>query len=246
MTAIVARYDATAMRSVDAVMVENPAMLAYANRIARPEQQVVYAPPGVDIDLYSPRNPAAPQPERPYIVAVGRMTDPRKNAGLLLEAYALHLAATPDGPDLILAGIAGPEDRFWQRARVLGVAERISTRLKLSNQEIADLIRNAVCLALPSDEEGFGMVVVEAMASAIPVVATRCGGPDGIIEDGIDGFLVDKEDATAMAARFTTLVRNEALRVAVAEAARAKAISIYADELAGRRFVDMYDRLLAR
>jgi glycosyltransferase involved in cell wall biosynthesis len=44
--------------------------------------------------------------------------------------------------------------------------------------------------ALSSDEEGLGIVILEAMACAIPVVATKCGGPDGIITDGKDGYLI--------------------------------------------------------
>jgi glycosyltransferase involved in cell wall biosynthesis len=103
-----------------------------------------------------------------------------------------------------------------------------------------------MAFALSSDEEGFGMVILEAMACGVPVVATRCGGPDGIIDDGKDGFLVPLDDAVLLAERLTLLCRDNVLNEKMGCAARATIEARYADEVAGQAFVDVWERLLEK
>jgi glycosyltransferase involved in cell wall biosynthesis len=100
--------------------------------------------------------------------------------------------------------------------------------------------------ALSSDEEGLGVVILEAMACAIPVVATRCGGPDGIITDGEDGFLVPLDDASVMADRLTILCSDPQRNVAMGISARATVSARYASEVAGEEFVQVWDSLLQK
>ena len=66
------------------------------------------------------------------------------------------------------------------------------------------MYQRAAVFALPSDDEGLGIVILEAMACGVPVVATRCGGPEDIITDGTDGFLVPRYDAGALASRLVS------------------------------------------
>jgi glycosyltransferase involved in cell wall biosynthesis len=99
---------------------------------------------------------------------------------------------------------------------------------------------------LASDEEGFGLVVVEAMASGVPVVSTRSGGPDSIVTDGKDGFLVPCGDAAAMAERMHLLANDVVLNLAMGKAARCTAEMRFDERVAGLAFLDTYDRLLER
>ena len=87
------------------------------------------------------------------------------------------------------------------------------------------------------------MVILEAMACAVPVVATCCGGPDGIITDGEDGFLVPLDDAAAMSGCLQTLLENPSLNIAMGRKARATSEARYDERVAGAVFVDMWDRL---
>src|SRR5262249_4564709 len=73
------------------------------------------------------------------------------------------------------------------------------------------LYQRAAVFALSSDEEGFGMVVLEAMACGIPVVSTSSGGPDSIVRDGLDGFLVPVGDAAALSDRLERLIVDDVL-----------------------------------
>jgi glycosyltransferase involved in cell wall biosynthesis len=245
MTAIVSRRDTQALRWVDAVMVENPWMLKHAQGLAEPGQIVSYAPPGVDIVRYHEGRRDDPA-LAPYILSVARFADPRKRAALLLEAYGKLCATVSNAPALILAGSDGPDKAFWARAEALGLANRVVFQPNLSDAALAALYRNALCFALASDEEGFGMVVIEAMASGTPVVSTRSGGPDGIISDGEDGYLVDLDDADTMADRLGRLVNDRELRDGMGRAARKTVEARFAAELCGDRFLAVYDQLLAR
>jgi glycosyltransferase involved in cell wall biosynthesis len=246
MTRITDRFDDRGLRVSRAVLVENPWMLRYACRVGGPNGAWVrYAPPGVDCSFFSPA------PDRPslmksdaYILAVGRFDDPRKNADLLLEAYAHLTRISKAAPRLQLAGAGDPGARFWRRARELGIEQRIAFHFRPSAEELAAYYRSATCFVLPSDEEGFGIVVIEAMASGIPVVATRCGGPDGIISDGVDGFLVASNDAAGLAERVRDVTEDMARNLEMGLLARRTVVERYSREVASEKYLDTYRRLL--
>lgn len=246
MTAIVNRLDDRALRSVCAIQVENPWMLEYANQLNIGRSvDIRYAPPGVDAALFTPlavRNPA----DAGYILCVGRLSDPRKNIGILLEAYALLPPALRGRTRLVLAGLSGPDERFWQRARVLGVNHRISFIERPSRTELVKLYQGAAIFALPSDEEGLGVVVLEAMACGVPVVSTRSGGPDGIISNGDDGYLVPLDNPAAMTEALARLLEDSAHNLTMGHNARATIEARYEEKATGEVFVDMWDQLLER
>jgi glycosyltransferase involved in cell wall biosynthesis len=246
MTRITDRLDDRGLRASRAVLVMNPWMLRYACTVGAPSGAWVrYAPPGVDCSFFSPA------PDRPslmkndaYILAVGRFDDPRKNADLLLEAYAKLNRISKTAPRLQLAGAGDPGARFWRRARELGVEQRIAFHLRPSAGELAAYYRAATCFVLSSDEEGFGIVVIEAMASGIPVVATRCGGPDGIITDGVDGLLVACGDAAGLAERVRDVTEDMGRNLQIGMLARRTVTESYAREAASEKYLDTYRRLL--
>jgi D-inositol-3-phosphate glycosyltransferase len=84
------------------------------------------------------------------------------------------------------------------------------------------------------------------MACGIPVVSTRSGGPDAIITDGQDGFLVALDDAASMADRLLRLLLDETLNLAMGINARRTTEARFAEEIAGEVFIDVWDRLLTK
>lgn len=246
MTRVVAHYDKVALGSVHAVMVENLWMLDHVKAVTNGTGAIVrYAPPGVDTGVFHPAARGQPIAEAPYILSVGRFSDPRKNSGLLLEAYARMCAGPGEWPRLVMAGSSGLDKNGRAHLQALGLCDRVEFRHSPSQDELAKLYRGALGFVLSSDEEGFGMVVIEAMASGIPVVATRCGGPDGIITDGEDGFLVDRDDAVALAARLARIAREPSLREEMGRKARATVDARYCEKVAIRPFLEVYDALLS-
>jgi glycosyltransferase involved in cell wall biosynthesis len=99
--------------------------------------------------------------------------------------------------------------------------------------------------ALSSDEEGLGIVILEAMACAIPVVATKCGGPDGIITDGKDGYLIPLGQAETMANKLIKLLLDFELNKRVGASARQTIVERFEENVAGNVFVDMWDKLVS-
>ena len=243
MTRAMDRLDERALRAVDVVQVENPWMQAHA---ATRGARVVQAPPGVDTTIYNRGSRDQGRGEPRHVLAVGRFSDPRKNPMMLLEAFGAFAAGQPDTLELVLAGATPPPAAFWSKARSLGLARHIRFVEAPSVTDLIALYRQALCLLLSSDEEGFGMVMIEAMACGAPVIATRCGGPEGVISDGVDGFLVDRGDATAMAARLAQLHADPDRASSMGRAALSTVQARYSDAAAGRAYLDLYDELLER
>jgi len=234
MTRRVERLDERCLAAVDAIFVENHWMYDML-RSREGGPQVLFAPPGVDTEFFNP----ADEVPRAGILCVGRLSDPRKNVRLLFEAYARVVESRPDAPGLVLAGSHGPAAADWEWAERLGIRSRVAFHYRVSMERLAELY------ALSSDEEGLGLVILEAMSSGTPVVATECGGPSTSIRDGVNGFLVPRNDADALAARIVQLLDDPALARRLGEAARRDAVERFSLAASGALFLDCYDRLRA-
>jgi glycosyltransferase involved in cell wall biosynthesis len=115
---------------------------------------------------------------------------------------------------------------------------------RLDQVEIVREMQRAHVLVLPSVFEGFGLVIVEAMSTGMPVIAsTHSAGPD-IIREGTDGFVLEPDDVPALAQRLDTLRadRERAVEMGVAAAERAKDFSW---DVHAQRVKDILGRLAA-
>jgi len=175
---------------------------------------------------------------------VARFSDARKNVQMLFRAYALVRDALPDAPRLVLAGTDGPTREDWAAARELNISDRVEFRDNPSPEELAQLYREAALFALASNEEGFGIVLLEAMASGIAVVCTRCGGPESIVVEGQTGRLTPVGDHRAMAATLIDLLRDANKRQEMGKRGRQLSQERFSIEVAGRSYLQVYDRLL--
>jgi D-inositol-3-phosphate glycosyltransferase len=242
MTTVTDRLDDAGLRSADAVQVENLWMEQYARAVTKGRVEISYAPPGVDTGFFTPNpNPNRLHSASPYVLCVGRLNDPRKNIDLLLEAFA-RVSPQHSGLRLLLAGSSAPSERFWSRVGELRLKERVEFVLSPNRSDLLELYRDATMFVLPSDEEGLGVVVLEAMACGIPVISTLSGGPDGIIDDGVDGYLVPLDDDDAMADRMNLLMQQQ-INYSMGANARAKIESSYSESVTGAKFLAVWERL---
>ncbi len=178
-----------------------------------------------------------------YILSVGRFDDARKNVALLLEAYALLRQRMPEAPRLILAGETAPTPAVWTRARDLSITDHIVIKKSVHFDELVALYQNAAVYLLSSDEEGLGIVLLEAMACATPVISTRCGGPDSVVSDKT-GFLTPVGDAQALAERMLWMLRNPEQRRNMGQAGRQMVELRFSNEVVGQKYLKVYDKLL--
>jgi glycosyltransferase involved in cell wall biosynthesis len=140
-------------------------------------------------------------PQDRWIVGfVGQMID-RKNPLLLVEAFARLPGA--DDAHLLMAGDGPLREQVDARIRALGLRER-STLLPFQ-RDVATTMAAMDVLALPSRQESFGLVLVEAAALGKPVVACRSQGPEEIVDDCVTGLLVPQDDPTALAGALARL-----------------------------------------
>lgn len=195
--------------------------------------------PGIDTTLF---RPSIYQPHG-YILSVGRFTDPRKNIRLLFTAYAHLRKRVSHPPRLVLVGQA-PAQPDWNHALSLGIADCIDIHQNVSQSHLADLYRAASLFVLSSDEEGLGLVILEAMSSGLPVVSTRCGGPETAIIHGETGMLTPVSDAAALADTIQSLLDDPILRQRMGQSGRQVAEERFSLAAAGRPFLERYDALL--
>jgi alpha-1,3-rhamnosyl/mannosyltransferase len=177
--------------------------------------------------------PEGPSPDGdPYVLFVGAL-QPRKEPTTAIEALSL----LHDPPRLVLAGPdKGGRAEAEQAARRLGV--RAELRGHVDQDELAALYRGAACLVFPSRYEGFGLPVLEAMASGTPVVATTAGALPEVAGDA--AVLVEPGNAVALAGGIErALADRERLR----EAGLARAAGYSWAETA-RRTLAVYRELL--
>lgn len=97
-------------------------------------------------------------------------------------------------------------------------------------------------LLLPSELESFGLVALEAMASEVPVIATRVGGIPEVLDDGRDGFLFDVGDVDGMADAAASLVTSPDLRLKMGQSGRRHAKDKFCHEGIVKQYVDLYER----
>ena len=240
MLPIVSSIEKQALRRADHVFAETEytrqAILPYAN-----SSKITIDTIGVNTQRFRP----IPENQRTddYILSVGRFDDTRKNIVLLFEAYSLLRQLLPGAPRLILAGKSGPSQAAWSRANILGIADKVVFKRDISIEEMVTLYQNAGVFALSSDEEGLGIVLLEAMACATPVVSTRCGGPESVVSDKT-GFLTPVGDAQTLAERLLWMIQNPVQRRTMGQAGRQMVEARFADEVVAKKYLDVYDKLL--
>ena len=239
MVPLTVRFEARGLRRADRIF----ALSKYtqdAIKATAGSDRLSLAPCGVDTNLFRP----AENPVADYILCVARFSDARKNVRLLLDAYAQLCSKLIQAPDLYLIGDP-PSADAQQQLQNLGIADKVKLIGPKRGQELAEIYRNAAFFVLSSDEEGLGIVILEAMASGLAVVSTDCGGPATVITPGKTGLLSPVGDIAAFAGAMERLVRDSGLRKIMGAAARRVAEEKFSFAVAGKVFLDAYDRIIS-
>ncbi|WP_186813812.1 D-inositol-3-phosphate glycosyltransferase [Aeromicrobium flavum] len=165
--------------------------------------------PGVDLDVFSG---SEPDDEPPLIVFAGRI-QPLKAPDVVLEASALldvpHRVAVIGGPSG--SGLDRPTE-LTDLAERLGIADRVEFVPTVSQAELAGWYSRAAVVCVPSYNESFGLVAIEAQACGTPVVAAAVGGLTTAVADGVTGTLVDGHDPADYAAAIRPYLTDPAFR----------------------------------
>ncbi|MDG6929302.1 MAG: glycosyltransferase family 4 protein [Nitrososphaerota archaeon] len=205
-------------------------------------QRISVIPNGIDLDEFG----APPEGRQEgAMLFVGRLDVEEKGLDVALRALA---ALARGGTDVKLRIMGpGPKDaggRLRSMASALGVEGRLTVEGQPSRRELVEAMRSSSVLVLPSRVESFGVVLLEAMASGLPVVASRVGGVPEIL-DGV-GLLCEPGDPASLAERVRSVLEDARLALSMAGRGRervsgygwpgvaAKVLGVYREVLAGR------------
>lgn len=215
-----------------------------AVRWGYPEDKLTVLPIGVDVDLIAP----APAPEAPRVLHVARLVA-KKGTADLLKAFAVVARAVP-GAELVVIGEGPLRASLAALAVALGVGDSVRFLGAQPYPETLRWVRESRLLCLPSvtapngDEEGLGMVLLEAAATGRPVVGTDHGGIPEAVVDGTTGYLVPEHDVTALAERIVTLLRDPGLGERLGKAGREMVVDRFNLHRQTGRLEELYRSLL--
>lgn len=214
-------------------------------------------PPGADTELFTPgtdRNTELSRrqlgiPLHAKVVAfVGRLQE-FKGPQVLLRAAAELFERDPHRNLRILlcggvSGASSSETAYRDLAAELGISRRVRFLGPRPPEELVHVYQAADIVAMPSYNESFGLVAVEAQATGTPVVAARAGGLSIAVADGETGLLVDTHDASDWADALAALLDDDARRSAMGEAAVGHAAR-FSWAGAAERLESVYERALS-
>ncbi len=184
---------------------------------------------------------AGDEGEAPYVLCIAAHND-KKAIEVLLEAFAL-LPDRYGSFRLELIGGGPLLDRNRERARTLGIEHRVAFRGIQQRASVRRFLRGATAFALPSRAEPFGIVVIEAMAAGLPVVASAVGGIREIVTPGEDGLLVPPDDAPALAEALTRVLDDGELRQRLSRSAAARVRERFSYRETGSAYESLYREL---
>lgn len=225
--------------------------LVSVSRVTAGELEADYGARGVRViyngiraaDLEEAGRRRAAGPERsPTVLYVGRLRT-RKAVAVLLEAFAKVLRQLPSAR-LVVVGDGEQQAALEKRRRELGFGEEVTFTGALPRQRLLEVYQAADVYCLPSLYEGFPVAILEAMAAALPVVATRVSGIPEAVIPGETGELVEPEDVAALAAALAGLLADPARARALGEAGRVMLAERFSIDVVAREYLELWQELL--
>lgn len=173
------------------------------------------------------------------VLGIGAKLRPEKRIIDLIEAVSYLRAEFPNLV-LLIAGVGGEEHRLRQAAADHGVTDSVFF-LGL-RRDMPDILRALDIMVLPSSREGNPMILLEALAAGVPVVASRVGGIPEVIEHGRNGSLVEPLQPRALAGEIARVLRDPELRARYGREGRRTFEERYSAQAMGRRYEALYLR----
>jgi glycosyltransferase involved in cell wall biosynthesis len=202
-----ARLERTVLRRAERLFATSEASRASVARAAGLDAaDVGILPLPVDADRFTPEPDGQwlARLERPLLATVGRADDSRRNLRLAVDALRLVRSRVPAATLRVI----GPGPPSWL-AREPGVEALGEV------SSVAEPLREASLLLLPSRQEGFGIAVAEALAAGVPVVSTPCGGPEELLRRSGGGVVLDGWEPAEMARQAVSLLGDAGTLVAM-------------------------------
>lgn len=207
---------------------------------AQPQGRCEFLLRGVDHTRFFPSGEKA---KESIVLFVGRI-EKSKGVFELLSAWDQVARACPDS-ELWMVGPDQTGEQFMREVRSHGHTNSIKVTGPLPLSDVASLMRKAQVLCLPSHREGTPNCIMEALASGLPVIATRVGGIPDIVEHNKTGILVDTGDVQGLAAALKSLLQDSTYRARMGAAGHAFALRYLDAQKTTVRLVELYKELIS-
>ena len=208
-----------------------------------PEQEIEVIPNGVDTDFFTPSSRKTIL-EHLRLFFAGRLTV-QKGMEYLIDALSLLKIQFPNHAILLTVAGYGPiQESLQKRAAELTVQTSIRFLPWLSQEDLKKEYQATDIFVFPSLYEGMSNVVLEAMASGLPIVATAIAGNEELVKDGENGFLVPVRDSKALAHAIAKFIEDPTLVSRMGELSRKIVLENYGWGQIARRIYDSCTRIL--
>lgn len=178
--------------------------------------------------------------EAKKVVAVGRLNH-QKGFDRLIDAWSI-VDNVVSGWKLQIVGDGELREQLQNNIRELGLSNQIN--IGRAEKDMMSVYKDASILAMSSRYEGLPMVLLEAQAAGLPIVSFDCKcGPKDVIENGVDGFLVEDGDIEQLAQKLVVLMQDANLRKQMGSAAYAHS-DRYSEERIMKQWTDLFDEVM--
>lgn len=205
------------------------------------DREIFVVPNGIDLKRFkiSPGNKEGVNTKT--IIFVGRL-HPVKGVQYLIEAMVTVHREMPEA-ELVIVGDGAERSRLEELTERLNLNGCIQFMGQMPQESIPKIMCQADVFALSSLSESFGIVNLEAMAAGLPIVATNVGGVPDIVEEGVNGLLVNPESPGKIADKLLFLLENDEIRAEMTSNNREK-VKLYTWDRVASVIEEMYSKCL--
>lgn len=236
------------LKRMDAVIATSEASASY---LRVPHTVIMH---GIDTARYAPPDDRGAEfaqtglPGRHAIGCFGRVRA-QKGTDVFVEAMCSLLPRYPDFCAVIVGEVTpdqrGFEAKLKEQVNAAGLSERVRFLGELPIEEVPRWYRRILIYAFTSRNEGFGLTLLEAMASGNALVAARAGAAEKVVRDGETGLLVPAGDADALVTALESLMRDPEAAAAMGRRAREAVVAEFGIDTEAAKIVGVYRRVLA-
>ena len=233
------------LRAASAVLGLSAEAVKYVEQFGAKAATTFVIPNSVDTTLFQPNGRSLLNDrwrlERPIVLFVARL---ERRKGVLTLMKAFHDAASEvPNVKLVIVGKGPDESSMLNLQRELNL-KNVFFLGRLARHEMPFIYRGADLLVLPSTYEPFGNVVLEAMASGLPVIGSKIAGMADVIADGLTGYHIEPGSVRNLSKRMLELLTNEKLRKRMSRAARSSAVERFDDMVIAKSIENVYRRCI--
>lgn len=212
------------LKLVSRIIVLTPNAIKYFSQLGIDEEKIRIVPGGIEYDHYLNMPPPSIFKKNyaingEVILFVGQIL-PRKNIDALIKALPRILQDVPSTKLVIVGPDCGSQKQLEKLSGELGVRDKVLFTGTLIGEELLQAYSACDVFVLPSDREGLPLVILEALASGKPVIATEVGGVVSVVKDGVTGFLTRYGDDRELAHLIIKLLLDENLSGEMGEEGR--------------------------